>query len=456
MTISESDFILRLGAGMVMVLAAVGLASGELIDDFNDGNDDGWTVSDVEIGEPWDPPSFDASSGSYHLLGGGVVPVGEEGAFWSAWDVSSAPRFSNGFMRATVRANNNTTIPALILRENHPDSWYMFAANPARGRFGYNKYVSNELVAYEFLYVDEPFLPGQDWIIEAGAVEDLLSMKVWRVGEQEPAEPQWTLADSPSLGPGLIGLGAFHWANQETPAGIVDATFDDVYFQATPPVGLAPGDADQDLDFDQLDLVQVQVAAKYLTGQPATWGEGDWDGAPGGEPGNPPAGDGVFNQLDIVAALGAAQYLAGPYAAIQPNGTTDDEQTSVIYNAFTAEMGVDAPAGKALTSINIDSVSGIFTGDPAQNLGGSFDNDTDNNIFKATFGTSFGSLSFGPVARSGLSEEFLVSDLTVVGSLEGGGDLAEVDLVYTPEPSAMTLLGLGLVGSLVSRRRRWS
>ena len=36
-----------------------------------------------------------------------------------------------------------------------------------------------------------------------------------------------------------------------------------------------PGDADQDFDFDQLDLIQVQVAAKYLTGQPATWGEGD-------------------------------------------------------------------------------------------------------------------------------------------------------------------------------------
>ena len=45
---------------------------------------------------------------------------------------------------------------------------------------------------------------------------------------------------------------------------------------------LEAGDADQDLDFDQLDLVRVQVAAKYLTGQAATWGEGDWDGAPGG------------------------------------------------------------------------------------------------------------------------------------------------------------------------------
>ncbi len=32
-------------------------------------------------------------------------------------------------------------------------------------------------------------------------------------------------------------------------------------------------DADQDLDFDQLDLVHVQIAAKYLTGQPATSGE---------------------------------------------------------------------------------------------------------------------------------------------------------------------------------------
>ena len=70
---------------------------------------------------------------------------------------------------------------------------------------------------------------------------------------------------------------------------------------STGPV-LQAGDADQDLDFDQLDLVQVQIAAKYLTGQVATWGEGDWNGAPGGSPGNPPAGDHVFNQLDIISA----------------------------------------------------------------------------------------------------------------------------------------------------------
>jgi hypothetical protein len=78
---------------------------------------------------------------------------------------------------------------------------------------------------------------------------------------------------------------------------------------------LQAGDADQDLDFDQLDLVQVQIAAKYLTGEDATWGEGDWNAAPGGTPGNPPAGNGFFDQLDIIAALAHGLYLQGPYAA---------------------------------------------------------------------------------------------------------------------------------------------
>ena len=215
---------------------------------------------------------------------------------------------------------------------------------------------------------------------------------------------------------------------------------------------LVAGDADQDLDFDQLDLVKVQIANKYLTGQAASWGDGDWNGAPGGSPGNPPAGDGLFNQFDIIAAQQGAAYLTGRYASIQTGGRQGDGQTSVIYDAGTGEVSVDAPAEVELTSINIDSASGIFKGTAAQSLGGSFDNDADDNIFKATFGGSFGSVSFGNVAQSGLSEQFVLGDLTVIGSLAGGGDLGNVDLVYVPEPSTTLLLLLGSGGLLASVR----
>jgi hypothetical protein len=215
------------------------------------------------------------------------------------------------------------------------------------------------------------------------------------------------------------------------------------------PIGpaLQAGDADQDLDFDQLDLVRVQVAAKYLTGQAATWGQGDWNGAPGGRQGSPPTGDGLFNQRDIIAAQLANKYLMGKYGALAPSdGVRGDGQTSIVYNPSTGEVAVDAPATTQLTSINIDSAASIFTGAPAMNLGGSFDNDKDNNIFKATFGSSFGTLSFGNVAQPGLSKAFVTNDLTVVGSLAGGGALGPVDLIYVPEPSSVVLLAFALVG----------
>jgi hypothetical protein len=221
-----------------------------------------------------------------------------------------------------------------------------------------------------------------------------------------------------------------------------------------PTTALEAGDANMDYQFNQLDLVQVQVAAKYLTGDAATWGEGDWNGAPGGSPGNPPQGDGVFSQNDIIAALSAGKYLTGPYNAVAGGGVAGDGQTSVGYHAGTGEVWVDAPAGVALTSINIDSTAGIFTGEPAENLGGSFDNDADVNIFKATFGDSFGSISFGNVAQTGLAQDVVLADLTVVGSLAGGGDLGDVDLIYVPEPSALLLLSVALVASLLVRRRR--
>ena len=60
---------------------------------------------------------------------------------------------------------------------------------------------------------------------------------------------------------------------------------------------LQVGDANQNGSFDQADVIQVLHAGKYLTGEPATFAEGDWNG------------DGVFSPLDIVAALATGTHV---------------------------------------------------------------------------------------------------------------------------------------------------
>ena len=66
------------------------------------------------------------------------------------------------------------------------------------------------------------------------------------------------------------------------------------------------GDANGDLRFDQMDVVQVLKGDKYLSGERASWDEGDWND------------DGVFDQLDLVAALQTGNYLQGQYAEESP------------------------------------------------------------------------------------------------------------------------------------------
>jgi hypothetical protein len=208
---------------------------------------------------------------------------------------------------------------------------------------------------------------------------------------------------------------------------------------------LEAGDSDQNYEFDQNDLVLTLMGAKYVTGMPANWAEGDWDGAPGGQPGAPPPGDGLFDQSDIIAALGNGLYQFGPYAEggapaplpppLAPGGIPGDAQTSIVYDAITGELLIDPPLGEELTSINLISASGILTGSPALNLGGSFDIDSDTKLFKATFGAGFGSITFGAVVQPILAESFILSDLRVNGSLAVGGGLGIVDLVYLGEPT---------------------
>lgn len=143
------------------------------------------------------------------------------------------------------------------------------------------------------------------------------------------------------------------------------------------------------------------------------------------------------------------------FAAVSGGGAVADEQTSIVYDPSTGELGLNVPASETLTSINIDSAGALFAGSK-ENLSGDFDIFSADTIFKATFGSSFGDLSFGMVYPTGMAEAQVLADFTVDGSLATGGGLGAVDLIYVPEPASCVLLSMGLVGltGLALRRRR--
>ena len=124
----------------------------------------------------------------------------------------------------------------------------------------------------------------------------------------------------------------------------------------------------------------------------------------------------MLAQRIVTAAVLWTAMSSISHADILPFGKLNNARSSVVYYPDTGEIAFDDP-GIELTSTNIDSAAGIFVNhEAAQQLEGSFDHHSDDNIFKAAFGSSFGSLSFGSIAQPGLTQDFLLSDLSFSNS----------------------------------------
>lgn len=224
-------------------------------------------------------------------------------------------------------------------------------------------------------------------------------------------------------------------------------------------IPIIAGDGNLDGKFDTADIVGALAGNLFEMDADATWGQGDWNGAPndantyadaetGG--GTPPPGDNRFNTNDIVAALAGGTFETGSVLAAlkDPRNSSDPGTNQVVVRYDAADGNVRVDASQPITSISLESASGIFTGSAATNLGGPFDVDTDVKVFKAVFGGDFTQVDFGPVAGAGLGKDLLLNDLTASGSLAGGGGTfgPDVQLNYVPEPSTFILFALGLIG----------
>ena len=208
---------------------------------------------------------------------------------------------------------------------------------------------------------------------------------------------------------------------------------------------LMAGDANQDYRFDEADFILAFKAGKFETSEPANWAEGDWNGAPGGTAGDPPAGDGIFDSSDFVVAFVGQTYLTGPYSdgagpaqnELAPVTPDADNAVEIFYESLTGNLRIESDS--PLSTFHLFSQEGVFLGpdDPLtndarhHNLFGLFDNYTNHGFFKLDPG-GFSSLEFtsdfgmGVIIQPGLSDEFLSNDLRADGAFITGGGIGEV------------------------------
>lgn len=210
-----------------------------MTDTFSGPDDEGWMHLDTSVGQPWGPGSYKVISGCYRLEGGGPVPPGDPlgSPLISLWEGSSDPVFSNGFLRATMRADSPGTTTSVIMRANPATfSGYLLYGNTATGmRFAVCRFDNG--VQTDTSWIDGiVFEAGQDWWVELGAVGDQISGKVWKVGDPEPPTPQVEFADS-TYSSGMFGLSAGLGPDATEPA-TVGGTFDNVSFTVPEPSSL--------------------------------------------------------------------------------------------------------------------------------------------------------------------------------------------------------------------------
>ena len=201
------------------------------IDNFDDGNDDEWTRIDGTAGKPGGPGIHDASSGAYRLSTTDKVPpdLPYVSYVMATWDKSSDQKFSDGFVRAKVRIDTAGCVASIGFRISEDNnSGYLFLGGT--NSFTFNRVEESHSTSKIGVGAGLKMALGEEWWIEAGGVGDQLSMKVWRVGDPEPALPQLTIIDS-TFATGRIGVETnISWPDYPD-AAQVNATFDDITFK---------------------------------------------------------------------------------------------------------------------------------------------------------------------------------------------------------------------------------
>jgi hypothetical protein len=183
----------------VIVLAAGDPNSTILVDDFTEGNDAAWEHEDTTLGTAWGPGIYDASSGAYHLQSTGFVPVDDPnvGTIDAHWIPSlNAPRYSNGTLRGTFRADTQGTTVGFLLRANEETfTDYGFYGSSSFGTFYIERFDQSQKIIAMADPSQFPFVVGETYNVQGSVVGHRIEMKAWKVGDPEPSSPMLSVTD---------------------------------------------------------------------------------------------------------------------------------------------------------------------------------------------------------------------------------------------------------------------
>ena len=209
----------------------------------------------------------------------------------------------------------------------------------------------------------------------------------------------------------------------------------------------ADGDTNADRNLNGDDIQRILSENLFASGLPADWSQGDFNA------------DGVCNGDDIQAILSTGLWPTDNYAAVPP-GEPLDGVVDLVVDPADGMVLIDTD-GMVISGYVIKSTAGVFTGEPANNLGW-FVEDTDWRIsgnmgielegvhpLGAVIGSEWEILTKdGPVD--------LYDDLTFTYTVFGSPGTLRGSLIVIPEPGTLVLLLTGLLGLLLlaTRRRR--
>ncbi len=243
---SRVHFALALGLLSQAVSAAGPGPFVEVIDDFNDGNADGWTELNL-LEEVFGPSTYEVVDGRYQITTVELPSLPLLLAEGALWDASADPRYSNGIVRVTVRFNNAATNATLVLRAEDPSASYAFFMNNFENIIG----IADSSLGGNLTFAELAIVEDVDYVIQATFMGANLAISVWRADGKGELATVCVTDSRYSLG--VLAVAVF---NQPNTGGVLSAQFDDIFFVPGPDMCevtcAADTDGNREVDFEDL------------------------------------------------------------------------------------------------------------------------------------------------------------------------------------------------------------